>query len=184
MLTLHHRRVEQEWRLLQMLSATNSSALEMLDREQGPSSQRFHFTLHKTNALMQQGNDLKLLDTHSVILHFPEFFPSVPIEASLATPVFHPNVHPENGFICLWDRFLSGDTVMEAILQLQRVITWRLVNEESDHLLQPEAIHWYKDPQRAIQLPLDCQPLITLEEFQKERTYVARESKNFRRRLS
>jgi ubiquitin-protein ligase len=184
MSTLHQRRVEHEWRLLQLLAATNSSVLEILNREQGPASERFHLILHKTCALIKQDSYLNSLDTHTVALHFPEFFPSVPIEASLAIPVFHPNIHPENGFVCLWDRFSSGDTVAEAVLQLQRVITWRLVNEESDHLLQPEAIQWYREPQRGVQLPLDCQPLVMPEEFQKERTAGFRQPKNFRHRLS
>ena len=108
----------------------------------------FNFFLRQTSSLTGTLPNFETVDSHAVTLHFPKFFPSVPIEASLAHPVFHPNVHPETGFVCLWNRFSPGDTVMEAISQLQQVITWKLVNQETDHLMQPEALAWYKDPAR------------------------------------
>jgi len=49
---------------------------------------------------------------------FARFFPAVPIEAYLTRPVFHPNVHPTTGFVCLWSRFSKADTVIEALCRL------------------------------------------------------------------
>ncbi len=51
----------------------------------------------------------------------------------------HPNVHPLTGFICLWSRHSAGDTVVEALLQTQRVLSGELWNRDPDHLMQPEA---------------------------------------------
>jgi hypothetical protein len=181
--TLHQRRVEQEWRLLQMLASMNRPVLEILNRGQEATSEIFCVVLRQTYGLAKQASELKLLETHTVVVHFPEFFPSVPIEVSLLNPVFHPNVHPVNGFVCLWNRFSAGDTVMEAVLRLQRIITWELLNEGGDHVLQPECISWHRDPQRGIKLPLDCQPVRKPEGFLMERTFARRPEGNYRRRL-
>jgi hypothetical protein len=183
MTTLYQRRVEQEWRLLHLLAQANPTILENINREQQVGGEVFCFTLHQTSSLRGEPNNLQFPDTHSVQLHFPGFFPSVPIEANLVHPVFHPNVHPENSFVCLWNRFSSGDTVMEAVSQLQQVITWKLVNQETDHLMQPEALAWYKDASREIELPLSYQPIAKPTDFQQERTYAVRPPNSYRRRL-
>ena len=126
MSTLYERRVEQEWRLLEAIAKGNPDLLENPTRCVEVDSALFRFRLQQTQALIQTPTGLHLQDLHDVVIYFPRFFPSVPIEASLLKPVFHPNVHPETGFVCLWNRFSPGDTVVEAITQLQRVITWEL----------------------------------------------------------
>jgi len=80
----------------------------------------------------------------------------VPIEAFLAVPVFHPNVHPDNGFVCLWTRGSTGDTIVTALVRLQNVIGWRLHNASPDHLMQPAALAWAAS---ATDLPLPCTPI-------------------------
>src|SRR5262249_38688823 len=122
-------------------------------------------------------------DSHKVSLSFPRFFPSTPIEARLAVQDFHPNVHTETAFVCLWNRFSPGDTVIEAISQLQQVISCQLLNEETDHVMQPEALAWYQDPARGVKLPLPYQPINKPIDFQKERTYAVHSPNSFRRRL-
>ena len=183
MSTVYQRRVEQEWRLLQLLANTNPAIIESVRRAQEVRGAVFSFSLQRTRALVGSLGDFQFRDSHAVMLHFPEFFPSVPIEASLVSPVFHPNVHPENGFVCLWGRFTPGDTVREAVSQLQRVITWELLNEESDHLMQPAAIAWYKDALRDIELPLRYEAVSKPAEFQEQRTYALRPPRSHRRRL-
>ena len=179
----YQRRVEQEWRLLELLAQTNPNILGNIQRSQKPSGEVFGCTIQQTQALVGNPKEIKFQESHHVHFHFPTFFPSVPIEANVAQPVFHPNVHPETGFICLWNRFSTGDTVMEAISQLQQVITWTLVNQETDHLMQPEALAWYKDPARTVELPLPYQPIVKPIDFQKERTYATRPANSFRHRL-
>ncbi|HLW86645.1 MAG TPA: hypothetical protein VKR60_15615 [Candidatus Sulfotelmatobacter sp.] len=133
--------------------------------------------------MVKREPELSVQDCHDVTFHFPRFFPSVPIEASLAQAVFHPNVHPENGFVCLWDGFSPGDTVLEAAGQLQRVIGWQLVNERADHLMQPQALAWYRNPERSMRLPLAFQSLQKPEGFELARTYGQR-PEGSRKRLS
>ena len=183
MSVLYQRRVEQEWGLLELLAQANPSILEDLKRIKEVRGEVFKFILRRTSSLTGILPNLETINSHEVYLHFPKFFPSTPIEASLAQPVFHPNVHPETGFVCLWNRFSPGDTVMEAISQLQQVITWKLINEETDHLMQPKALAWYKDPNHGTELPLPYQPITKPIGFQKERTYAIRPPNSFRRRL-
>src|SRR5579863_384095 len=187
MSTVYERRIGQEWRLLQLLAETNLGRLKLGDNSRLPDGQSFRCTLRQSPALLESagGGEARLAvqDCHEVTFRFPLFFPAVPIEASLARPVFHPNVHPENGFVCLWDSFSPGDTVIEAAGQLQRVMSWQLVNERPDHLMQPRAMEWYRSPERSLFLPLVFQALQKPEGFELSRTYGQR-PEGSRKRLS
>ncbi len=112
---------------------------------------------------------------HRIQFIFPEYFPSVPIEAYLEIPVRHPNVHPESGFICLWSRHSAGDTIVEALLQTQRVISGQLWNREADHLMQPDAV----DP-----IPLPFEPLRVPASYYLDRSSAHLPEGRVRRRLS
>jgi hypothetical protein len=147
--SVHERRVEQEWKLLLSLAAENPEILQDCVRQDQVDGTVFRFRFLQTQALVEEGDQLRIVEQHNVTLRFPRFFPSVPIEASLAQPVFHPNVHPEIGFVCLWNRFSSGDTVIEAVRQLQKVISWELHNEEPDHMMQPRAVEWFRNSKRS-----------------------------------
>jgi hypothetical protein len=102
---------------------------------------------------------LQLVEEHEAELRFPRFFPSVPIEAYLRRPVFHPNVDPVNGFVCLWDRFSPGDTVVTAVRHLQRIVAWRMLNLWADHVMQPEAAAWHGGDRDGYRLPLGYREL-------------------------
>jgi hypothetical protein len=58
--------------------------------------------------------------------------------------------------VCLWGRFSPGDTVMEALVQLQRVLTWQRSNRLSVHVMQPEAYQWQQTADKPYVLPLPC----------------------------
>jgi hypothetical protein len=183
MLSVHQRRTEQEWKLLQALAAQNPDLLRDCERDDEADGPVFRFLLQQTPAFVEDAGQLRIEDQHGVSLHFPRFFPAVPLEACLSRPVFHPNVHPETGFVCLWNRFSSGDTVVEAVGLLRQVITWRLLNEASDHVMQPKSLEWYKDPARSTPLPLLCPELRGPEGFELARTYARRPEGVGRRRL-
>jgi hypothetical protein len=184
MSTLYQRRVEQEWRLLEALAECNAEVLKDCTREREVDSAVFHFILDKTPALVETASQLRIREEHDVALHFPRFFPSVPIEARLLRPVFHPNVHPETGFVCLWNRFSPGDTVIEAVALLRRVVTWELWNEEADNLIQPAAVVWYREKNHSFTLPLSRPVLERPAGFDLARTYARRPEGSNRRRLS
>lgn len=140
-MSVRARRLENEWALLLQLAAENPGVVEAVRRETLPDADIFHVILHRTSALaLAPPHRLLEMASHPVRFRFPEYYPSVPIEAFLERPVFHPNVHPENGFVCLWDRFSSGDTILEAVRKLRKVITWELWNRREEHVMQPDAL--------------------------------------------
>jgi len=169
------RRLDNEWGYLARLVEHNPGVLEAVKREEQPDADLFHVVLHRTSALSLSTR--AVIEVHPVVFRYPEYYPSVPIEAFLATPVFHPNVHPETGFVCLWSRHSAGDTILEAVRQLQRVISWELKNSDAEHVMQADALSWVPD----VALPLEHELVRVPLELQLERTYARKPP---RRRLS
>ncbi len=121
------RRIRNEAALLREMATLNPERLRIIT----VTGDQFRMTLH-TSAHGAEVHELKLV--------FAPYFPAVPIEAYLEVPVRHPNVHPVTGFICLWDKHSTGDTVIEALRQTQRVLSGELRNAEADHLMQPDSL--------------------------------------------
>ncbi|MFZ0964827.1 MAG: hypothetical protein WAO35_28555 [Terriglobia bacterium] len=157
---LRERRIDNEWRLLQQVIATGEGQVEILGRHFAPEETLFHVVLHQTCGILPTASGKTFVFSHIADIRFTRFFPSVPIEVNLRAPVFHPNVDPGNGFVCLWNKFSPADTVLEALLRLQHVISWSWVNLDSAHVMQPAAIQWHKDPLRQTELPLEFSPII------------------------
>jgi hypothetical protein len=165
---LRQVRVSNEWKLLQEVVSLNPSLVEILDRRSGPEQDVFRVTLRQTGGVIQTGATKELVFSHTAEIGFARFFPSVPIEVHLATPVFHPNVEPCTGFVCLWNRFSPGDTVCEALYRLQHILSWSLVNLESVHVMQVDAAKWYEDPLRRTALPLSFTALCWPRQYSPE----------------
>ncbi len=121
------RRIEREWAALRILAVSNPGRMHVSEP---------WVELNDTPAYRQENTASPGI---RVRFEFPEYYPSVPVEAFLEHPVVHPNVHPETGFVCLWDGRHAGTALVEAVLQLQRIVTWHLKNRSADHLMQPEA---------------------------------------------
>jgi len=177
--SLYERRVGQEWTLLERLAGRNPGVVEAAARRRLADGDQFEVVIHQTSGIVGwRGTEAILERSHRVTLRFPRFFPAVPIEATLARPVFHPNVDPISSFVCLWTRTSAGDTVMEALRRLQRIIAWAAVNYDEVHVMQPEAARWGRE--QGEQARLEFTPLVEVEEFRREKEYTAREG---RRRL-
>lgn len=149
---IRERRIRQEWDWLRRAAELNPGDLVL------PGSHGEPVLLPRTPCYSPDGTP-----SHGIAVRFrfPRYYPSVPMEAYLDTPVLHPNVHPENGFVCLWDMRQEGASLVEAVLQLQRVVAWHLYNLSPDHLMQPEA---GRLP------PLDYRPLAVPPNYYLERT--------------
>jgi ubiquitin-protein ligase len=147
--SLRRRRLDNEWRLVNELAVLNEGVLDSLKWETDSPIDRFLFRLRQTTAPVWNGTDMTCISDHSGELRFPRFFPSVPIEAYVHVPIFHPNIDPLSGFVCVWDRFSIMHTGWEAIRRLQQILTWRLVNSESVHVMQPDALLWRQSDDRA-----------------------------------
>jgi ubiquitin-protein ligase len=164
---LRQQRIENEWALLQRMAEANPALLVIQERQ----PDEFQLTLRQTPAMTRLGDQIQVLADHQLRLAFSRFFPTVPIEGYLLRPVFHPNVHPDTGFVCLWGRFSLRDTVVEALCQLQRVLSCTLFSESADHVMQPEALRCARLERAAGRLPLTFTPLAKPPGWQDEREF-------------
>ena len=153
---LRTRRIDNEWRFLVALTEENPALLNT-PQWQGDD---FLIELTGTPALISDSKGVKLCTTHKARFEFSRYYPAVPIEAYLTQSVLHPNAHPTNGFVCLWDQRAAGDAIIEAVGQLRRVISWQLVNNSSDHLMQPEIARQLVSEGWFSHLPLKSQDIV------------------------
>lgn len=152
------RRIENEWLLLEALRQANPGRLRLTHHPDA-------FTLQADGlpALREAPADPArptLQTTHSLRIVFPRYYPSMPLEVYLDAPVFHPNVHPDTGFVCLWTRHRIQTTLEQTLAQLQRVLAWQLLNTDPEHVMQPAALHWYQLPGIRRHLPLIYIPFL------------------------
>lgn len=142
------RRLVNEWRLLQELADRNPGRIT------NPSRNGSTLTMHLNGpAASSLGTDghLCLITSHAIRIDFPVHFPAVPMEMFLAAPVFHPNIHPETGFVCLWDRHRVSNTVEHAMHKLVAMLAGELQNTTPLHVMQPLAV---EHPLRTEPMPL------------------------------
>ena len=131
------RRLAGEWSLLEQLAAANPGRLTDMRRENA----EFRLRLHGPAALsipnpQQRGH----LFVHDLRIEFPVHFPAVPMEMYLGIPVLHPNVHPETGFVCLWDRHRVSHSVELALHKMAAMLAGVLWNADALHVMQPGAL--------------------------------------------
>lgn len=129
------RRLAAEWDLLHQLAGRNQQRLTGIDAD----DLVFQLRLQETPALPLSGDVSKPQTDHLVRIVFPPHFPAAPMELYLNTPMQHPNIHPETGFVCLWHRHRVSNTCEHALHKLVAILGWRLYNGEAVHIMQPDA---------------------------------------------
>ena len=134
------RRLRGEWSLLRQLARLNPERLtdlQVVDAgDAGDTS--LWVTLRGTPALSLHGD--AIASAHRLRIDFPRYFPAVPLELFLEQPVRHPNVHPETGFVCLWDQHRVDHTAEHALHKTAAILGWRLLNRDARHVMQPAAM--------------------------------------------
>ena len=143
------QRLAAEWDLLHRLAARNPHRLADLVSD----DLSFRLRLLRTPGLVAEQNASgreRVLSEHDVRIVFPRFFPAMPLELYLGTPVRHPNIHPESGFVCLWERHRVSHTVEHAVHKLAAMLGWTLWNREAVHVMQPEALRRIEHPEPAL----------------------------------
>ena len=154
--TTRQRRIENEWLLLEAQQKANPSRLRLTPLL-APTPDSNALEVLGLPALAAVPIDPAHPDVHSVHtlrIELPRYYPSMPAEVYLDTPVFHPNVHPDTGFVCLWATHRITTSLEQTLAQLQRVLSWQLVNTSPDHVMQPAALAWYQRPEVRQYLPL------------------------------
>jgi hypothetical protein len=157
--TVYQRRLANELGEARQLEECNTDVIRLESFQHEGEGANLRITLCQTSALLMQANRFCIVNEHDVTFHFPRFFPAVPIEAYLKRAVFHPNVDPVNGFVCLWDRYSLGDTLIGAVSRVQQILTWKMLNLHAEHIMQPEAVKWYTGFRDSVCLPLSCRNL-------------------------
>lgn len=153
---MRERRIDNEWTLLEQLQQANPDRLQL-------TRNRDHFALevHGLPALPLPYTALAdPIDRHALRAVFPRYYPSMPVEIYLDVPVFHPNVHPHTGFVCLWTKHRVATTLEQTLAQLQRVLSWSLLNPQTEHVMQPDALLWHTQNEAGTKLPLSFIPFI------------------------
>jgi ubiquitin-protein ligase len=152
-------RLEREWVLLQRLAEANPRHLEICGRESAPAEDVFTVRLHDSPGIEAvRGDRLFARTDHELRLCFTRFYPEMPIDCYSTAPLFHPNVKPETGFVCLWEHANPHDTVIQAVARAQAIAAYRMVNTGAAHLMNKEAADWYQNvalPERKVPLTWD-----------------------------
>lgn len=158
---VRENRIAGEWQLLQELAILNPERVQDLEQQE---SGFILLSLLNSPALERRPEDglqPVIVDHHRVSIQFPRYYPSVPCEVFLSRPVFHPNIDPANGFVCLWDQHRVANTVETAIVKLTAVLGWELLNCDVPHIMQPDALDWYRlstQNEWPVPLPLPAAP--------------------------
>jgi hypothetical protein len=174
--------VEQEWLFLGRLAETNGQIIEIANRQRRGDDDVFSCRVRGVPGLVRAADRITQIDDHAVSIYLRPLFPELPLELQLGRPVFHPNVHPDNGFVCLWNRPSSAETVIEAFQQLWRVLLWERWNDRMPHVMQPDALDWVRaSPSEP--LPLQGPPLLVPADVQASRTERVRPAHYNRTRL-
>lgn len=157
-LIMRARRIENEWTLLEALQQANPSRLRLArDRD------LFLLEVGGFPALLSSpcedvtANDA-IVSSHRLRIVFPRYYPVMSAEVYLDTPVFHPNVHPDTGFVCLWTKHRVQTTLEQTLAQLQRVLAWDLFNAQTEHVMQLNALFWYAQSDVRVRFPLHFVP--------------------------
>jgi hypothetical protein len=154
--TLRTDRIAREWKLLERLALTNVDHLEILDRRASPGEETFRVRLHNSPGVERtDGSRVVTRDQHTIRLGFTRFYPDVPVECYVEEPLFHPNVRPETGFVCLWQEANPRDSAIQAIARAQAMAAYRMVNLGEVHRMNRDAATWYStigQPQHLVPL--------------------------------
>ena len=136
MTDLYTRRFCSEAELLHALAAQNPGRITDIAAEDGTLA----LVLHGPAAQLVGAAPQCPVARHDLRIHFPVHFPAVPMEMFLAKAAVHPNIHPETGFVCLWDRHRVSNTVEHAMHKLVAMLAGGLHNAAPQHVMQPDAL--------------------------------------------
>jgi ubiquitin-protein ligase len=138
-------RIDKEWTLLTRLAAANPDRVEVVGRAPSPTDDTFHVRLHASPGVESAKDDrVATRDSHTLQLRFTRFYPEVPIDCYVREPLFHPNVNPDTGFVCLWEEANPHETIVQALARTQAIAAFRMVNTGAPHLMNKDAAAWYE----------------------------------------
>lgn len=86
-------------------------------------------------------------DEHKISIKMPADYPTAPPLVQWMTPIFHPNIHPQERVVCLGklqDQYVPTMGLGKLISMLIEIVQWRNFGIKSPY--NPEAAAWASDP--------------------------------------
>ncbi len=184
MVSSPERRLTAEWEILTALAACNPTRLT----DPAAEDRTFRLRLRATPALplsySATGVVGHIVTEHAVRIEYPRFFPAAPMELYLEEAMVHPNIHPETGFVCVWDRHRVSNTAEHALHKTVAILGWRLCNPDAVHVMQPAALAQFRLAGETIAATLAAPVLVGLSPQQPGRAELPDPSQERRSRLS
>jgi len=153
-MNLRARRMDAEWKILELLAAANARVLRRIAHGEND----FRVELEESPAWMGADEQRWIERKHTVRFVFPRYYPALPLEGYLERPVLHPNVDARNGFVCLWRDYRSAWMIVDAVVILRAVLCWGTVNEAPEHRMQ-DVRGLNVLPKIDLTVPAECRPL-------------------------
>ena len=163
MLSMRARRIDNEWHMLEALELSHADRVRVQREEDAFALEVSGFPALRRPPSCNDDMSEEIADRHRLRIAFPRYYPTMAAEVSLDVPMFHPNVDPVNGFVCLWAKHRVQTTLVQSLAQLQRVLAWVLLNSDAEHVMQRDALDWYKGAGVAGCLPLGFSEFIPLQ---------------------
>jgi ubiquitin-protein ligase len=159
------RRIQTEWRLLQEMAQLNPDRISDFSARDAT----FYISLRHTPSPVLGAFDgahtprFDRVTEHRIRVEYPAFFPSLPMEVYLKTPVAHPNIHPESGFICLWQKHLVSNSIEHVLHKTAAMLGWALKSDDATHVMQPKAFAYARLHGSEVEMTLHADPLVSVQ---------------------
>jgi ubiquitin-protein ligase len=157
-MNLRNRRIDAEWQLLAALADANPMTFAAITRLED----EFRIDMRQSPAWVGGRQERKIETAHRLRYVYPRYYPSLPLEGYFVRPIFHVNVDPATGFVCLWQDYRPAQTIVDAILITRAIMAGKVANLEAAHRMQQDAALEYEEslalPMMALMLPSACRP--------------------------
>jgi hypothetical protein len=119
-----------------------------------PSAYVFRFRAPSFGPPPVQGEQPVPIDEHEVFVQLPPDFPMTAPQVFWQTPIFHPNIHPKNGWVCLGDlanNYVPGQDFGELCQKFIEIAEYRNYAVEEGHNLDAQKWATSNEGQLAIE---------------------------------
>jgi ubiquitin-protein ligase len=168
-MNLRNRRIEMEWQLLEALADANRATFAAITQ----SEDEFRVDMRESPAWVSGGRERRVETAHALRFAYPRYYPSLPLEGYFIRPIFHINVDPATGFVCLWRDYRPAQTIVDAILITRTIMAGKVANRDLAHIMQPDAVLINGESDKfsmpSLTLPISCRPPLSLRHHGRRR---------------
>lgn len=118
-----------------------------IDTRPGMPPDKYEVTYHVKGIVNRSGNNPVYGTEHKVNIHLHEQYPMHPPALRWRTPIWHPNIHHQNGGVCINQSFWAPSrSLVSLVLMMGEMIQGKNVHYKnaSPYPLDNEAAGWYQ----------------------------------------